>query len=669
MPRIVRLYPRMLLGGAEMHILQLLRGIPDSELVIPGVSGVAGELARPLTARLTVIDRPRLAPTVRALRGADIVHIHTINNHPLLGLAAQLAGPRRIVQTVHNNIESDYSLFADHTFVVGVETRDMLPVPGRVSTLTEGVDVPEQLPEKVPLAGRPVRILEVRREGKPMAFTLAQLIEAGALDGVDFEARVVGISGDSPHPRLQNLGEQSDPSPHYAWADILLHGTALETFGRTIYEAMAYGALPLGTPIPAFTERLVDGEQVLLAEGMRVTDGVALLRRALALVADAPHFEQMRHANFRWVTENASTEVMVRSQNAGYEAVLAGPSAPRSIVPADVPDAALDALGTILDALYHHEAIQPRAVDALPIRARALVFWALADRNQGPAKRRRQFYEAALQMLGPRPALLRALGVFHSERGERSESRAYYLKALQADPLVVTPYLELANSLIRENQKPVAREVLQALVRAIPDYTRGHDYLAALDGKQPARPRPFAHLRRFKRIIVTGPHRSGTTVATEMIAADTGLEALREESFDFYDESRLRELLQRDGIVVQCPALFDLMPALSDPHTAIVLMRRPLEELASSRSRMFDPTTAHQLSGDAQNEAQLQRLGQSDGDAAALKYSVWDRWRIEGRIHHPIELQYADLAKHPMWVSPEDRRKLGKRWHNRRTRL
>jgi hypothetical protein len=122
-------------------------------------------------------------------------------------------------------------------------------------------------------------------------------------------------------------------------------------------------------------------------------------------------------------------------------------------------------------------------------------------------------------------------------------------------------------------------------------------------------------------------------------------------------------------VVVQCPALFDLMPELSDPHTAIVLMRRPLEELAQSRDRMFDPHSAHQLSGEEQNTAQLERLGASTGDAAALKYDCWDRWVKEGRIHHPIEIDYHSLSEHPMWVSKEDRRKLGRRWHNRRTKL
>lgn len=361
---------------------------------------------------------------------------------------------------------------------------------------------------------------------------------------------------------------------------------------------------------------------------------------------------------------------MVRSQQAGYAAVLEAAAAPRSVWADDVPDAHLDAFGRIIDTIHYGGGARPEEVDALPLRARGLVFWSMAQRRRVPARRRHQLYLGALKMLGPRPSLLRDLGSFHAERGEWGPAKGYFLKAVQAEPQVVPTYLELAEILLREKQYPAARQVFLSLQQTVPAYSMVEDYLQRLDGaSQPRGPRPFAHFRRYKRVIVTGPHRSGTTVATEMIAADTGMEPVREEAFEFYNAALLREVLQREGVVVQCPALFDLMPALSDPHTAVVLMRRPLGELSQSRARMFDPATAHQLSGEEQNEAQLERLGQSDGDAAALKYDLWDRWVAERRIHNPVELAYDRLAEHPRWVSPEDRRKLGRRWHNRRTRL
>ncbi|OBX35665.1 hypothetical protein A8U91_04739 [Halomonas elongata] len=45
----------------------------------------------------------------------------------------------------------------------------------------------------------------------------------------------------------------------------------------------------------------------------------------------------------------------------------------------------------------------------------------------------------------------------------------------------------------------------------------------------------FEHLADETTIIVTGAHRSGTTIAAEMIAADTGKPCIREEAFEHRD--------------------------------------------------------------------------------------------------------------------------------------
>ncbi len=669
MPRIVRLYPRMVMGGAELHILQLLAAFPGSALVVPGVDGVAAEAARPLVSRYTRVERPRLAGTVRACRDADILHIHTINNDPVLGLAAQLSGADRIVQTIHNQISADYNLFADHSFAVGTDTIALQPAPGRVSTVVEGVRCPDVLPERTPWLGRPLRVLEVRRPDKDMAFTVAELLRAGAWDGVDVEVRVVGISDASDDPRLTHLGLVADARPHFAWADMVVHGSAAESFGRVVYEAMAFGALPVATPLPAFSQRLVHREQVWLTDDMTVAAGVRCVREAVGVLRDAARVAALIQANHRWVLAHASSAAMEHSYRAGYAALPAAPPVPRSIVADDVPDAHLDAFGAIVDALQYNAPIAPGAIDALPMRTRALAFWCLADFKRVNMATSLRLLRVARQVLGPRPTLLRSLAVTLRELGQRDEAATVFAAAIAADPAVVAPYLELAEHHIRRRNIGEARAVLQQLQSAVPAFPASQAYLDRLGQTAPRRPTPFAFLRQFSRIIVTGPHRSGTTIATEMIAADTGHEAILEEEFEYYREDLLRRTLERRGIVVQCPALFDLMPELSSPDTAIVLMRRPLSELAESRDRMFDPTTAQQLSADEQNRDQLARLGASSGDAAALKYSQWQAWVERRRVHHPVVVEYSSLAKHPMWVAPETRRKLGRQWHNRRTRV
>ncbi len=675
-PRIVRLYSRMLVGGAEQHINQLLAGFPGSEMVVAGPEGPAAVQARQLAARYTHVESPRLTGIVEALRGADLVHIHTVNNEPVLPLAVQLAGVGRIVQTVHNTFEARYCQFVDHSFLIGVDTIDWIETPALSSQIGEGVPVPDSLPDFTPWAveGRPIRLVEVRREDKSMAWTLEEVLASGALDGLDWEAWIVGVGGESSDPRVHRVGEQETPDRFIEEADILVHGSATETFGRTVYEAMSLGTLPMATPIPAFSQRLIDGEQVFLASDMTLEAGAKRLREIADRFATDPQ-EYLRHRaeNFEFVRKNASGASMLESYRQGYQRILSADlPAPRSFTPDDVSDSDLVHLGEIFDQVMSGNGLAKNRLDLLTPSARGIALWFLADTKLVRDDQRVPLLRKALDLLGPRLAVCLSLAGAARHRNQRRLAAKAFDLARQANPYVTTSFLELVDYHLGERNLDAARAELEALLVHTPGHPLAIRYLEQIAGRGRARERKkglFQELKRFKRIIVTGPHRSGTTVAAEMIARDTGFEAVREEQFDFYRADMLEGLLQRDQVVVQCPALFDQMPSLSCDDTAIVLMRRSLEELEASRGRMFAPGTGRKMSADEQNESQLVRLGRKEGDAAELKYQIWAEWVKSGDLHNPIEMEYAALAEHPMWVSKDDRRKLGSQWHNRRTQL
>lgn len=670
--RLVRTFPRMIMGGAENHILDLLEAIPGTEMVVGGHEGPAALRARELAARYSCPPPPSLAGLVEAMRGADVVHLHVVSDEPVTPLAAQLSGAARIVQTIHNDFAPRSCRLFDHSFLVGVETRELLETPELSSPIPEGVPVPTELGPFAPWfeAGRPLRLLELRRPDKLMACTLAELVATGALGERPVEVVVLGVDGESGDPRVRNLGEVEDVTPWLAWADLVVHASGAETFGRVVYEAMAQGTPALVTPLPAFTERLRHGEQVFVAEGA----SAGLVARSLARTVDdlgggGERYARMREGLHRWVAEHASTAAMGAAQREGYRRVLAAPAAPRSVLPDDVPAEFLPALGAVLDKPGQGRPIVGDDLRGLPSRTQGLVFWLLAEHKLVPEAKRLPLLAAAVDALGERFAPVLAFAEAAVEAGQAELAADAFRLAARLHPRVITPWLGLCDLYVRAGERANAVAALESLLQHNPGYEPAWGFLERLRGPARPKPRMFEHLRGFERVVITGPHRSGTTVAAEMIAKDTGFEALREEAFGFYDEARFRELLQRRGVVVQCPALFDLMPAISDERTAVVLMRRPLEELAASRERMFSPVSGRQLSGDEQNEAQLARLGEDGGDAAALKYQRWDRWLERGLIHNPVEITYASLAEHPLWVSPEERRRQGKLWHNRRTTL
>lgn len=146
----------------------------------------------------------------------------------------------------------------------------------------------------------------------------------------------------------------------------------------------------------------------------------------------------------------------------------------------------------------------------------------------------------------------------------------------------------------------------------------------------------FGHLRDFRKIIVTGPHRSGTTIAAEMIAADTEKPCIREEAFR--ERNIIKAARFREG-VIQGPYLLPWTPVLADEQTAVVYVRRDGEAIDASVARL---------------KVSKPYFHWSQG---------WALWgKIEALLPYAETIEYQALRGHPLWV--ENRRG----WGHRQTR-
>lgn len=153
----------------------------------------------------------------------------------------------------------------------------------------------------------------------------------------------------------------------------------------------------------------------------------------------------------------------------------------------------------------------------------------------------------------------------------------------------------------------------------------------------------FEELAKYSRIAVTGPQRAGTTIASKMIAADTGYRFMDEKEFGTFDSDRWRRLFQDEyGIVVQCPHM--LKDAVDDapPGVLIVLMRRSLDDIHASDERV---RWQAQYKG---NTTELRKFGLREGDSAQIKYDYWDR---HDKDFPHLEIPYGRLAGHPLYVA------------------
>jgi hypothetical protein len=97
----------------------------------------------------------------------------------------------------------------------------------------------------------------------------------------------------------------------------------------------------------------------------------------------------------------------------------------------------------------------------------------------------------------------------------------------------------------------------------------------------------------FKRIVVTGPQRSGTTITTKIISQLLHYEAHYEEEFDVDDIILFCKILSFNsadqdltGKVLQAPGLSSMMHFLGKSDVAVIFLFRDIAEIQESEIRI-----------------------------------------------------------------------------------
>ena len=160
----------------------------------------------------------------------------------------------------------------------------------------------------------------------------------------------------------------------------------------------------------------------------------------------------------------------------------------------------------------------------------------------------------------------------------------------------------------------------------------------------------FGFLKPFRKILVTGPQRSGTRICAKMIAHDLNLTYIDENDIGWTAPSIQRKdefvriLRKCTGFVVQAPAMAHACHVVPDHETAVVFMRRDIEDIIASQERI----------GWDHEEAELAKYGGTFGPIAEVKYDCWTRFQRD-QIPHAFEMEYEALARHSLWIPKEKR--------------
>ncbi len=151
----------------------------------------------------------------------------------------------------------------------------------------------------------------------------------------------------------------------------------------------------------------------------------------------------------------------------------------------------------------------------------------------------------------------------------------------------------------------------------------------------------LSELRKFSRILVTGPARSGTTIASKILAHELSYECILEEEYDVHDLHKAFDLWKYNSeVVIQGPSLASYCH-LFNPPGAVVWMIRPLEEIVKSQQRVSWQIPKQEI---------ISYLVSDPAQIAKVKLDCWINYQkslIEDRC---FELDYHSLSQHPLWI-------------------
>lgn len=152
-------------------------------------------------------------------------------------------------------------------------------------------------------------------------------------------------------------------------------------------------------------------------------------------------------------------------------------------------------------------------------------------------------------------------------------------------------------------------------------------------------------LSGFDTVVVTGAQRSGTAIATTILAAELKKRCVREDSFSV--DNIIHFCLQvKVGGVIQAPGLSSVVNLIKDSSVAVVYMLRSQREIKQSIQRVnwiYD-------------ETERQKYFEKDKGVSInkMKLKAW-QWQKQELGERAFELDYRSLEGHRLWVPKEQR--------------
>jgi len=173
----------------------------------------------------------------------------------------------------------------------------------------------------------------------------------------------------------------------------------------------------------------------------------------------------------------------------------------------------------------------------------------------------------------------------------------------------------------------------------------------------------FENLAKHRKILVTGPHRSGTTIAATMIHDDLkSSHGLVLEELCWKPERCLDAVKMwleiNEPMIIQAPFAADVCHQF--PGVFVVFMHRDIDAIENSQKRMKLRNGRKVWWHDIE-ATERDKYHCDDSTVAGMKYRCWQDQKQH--IVNYLELDYETLKDHHLWIQPE----LRKDFHVRQT--
>lgn len=157
-------------------------------------------------------------------------------------------------------------------------------------------------------------------------------------------------------------------------------------------------------------------------------------------------------------------------------------------------------------------------------------------------------------------------------------------------------------------------------------------------------------LKKFKKIIVCGPQRSGTAILTKIIADDLNLPLIEENQIKAGNLELLKKVLKKKEYVLQGTGIFAFILDLPKDIMFVWSIREVVDILQSEfRIKWREESYEKYKILIKFHDPILSVL-----PVCVQKYIIWQT-RIRPNIKNWTEVYYSSLSNHKLWINKKDR--------------